>query len=270
VFTRSDKERLMRSVSANLTGAGFGSSRRQTVKIGSESFEFPPLVYVKPELERIFKNGGSPTGILTGETVLDAQFTRAAMISTLQKRRPLVHIASHFKFEPGDEANSFLLLGDGNAFTLDEMKRQKDLFAGVELLTLSACDTAAQRENADGREVDGFAELAQRLGASSVIASLWAVRDDSTAELMARFYKTYNNQKGANKASALRTAQLALLTGEYKTAGAANRQLMRVDLETAEKFKIDLAKQKLFDYAKNPKFAHPYFWSPFILVGNWK
>ncbi len=270
VFTRSDKERLTRNVSANLTGTGFGSSRRQTVKLGSESFEFPPLAYVKPELERIFKNSGSATGVLSGETMLDAQFTRATMISTLQKRRPLVHIASHFKFEPGDEANSFLLLGDGTAFTLDEMKRQKDLFAGVELLALSACDTAAQQADADGREVDGFAELAQRLGAGAVMASLWKVQDNSTAELMARFYKTYNSQNGANKATALRSAQIALLSGEYKTAGVANRQLMRDDRETAEKFKIDITKQKLFDYAKNPKFAHPFYWSPFILIGNWK
>jgi CHAT domain-containing protein len=270
VFTRSDKERLTRSVSANLTGIGFGSSRRHIVKLGGESIEFSPLVYVKPELERIFKNSGSTTGVLTGETMLDAQFTRAAMISTLKKRRPLVHIASHFKFEPGDEANSFLLLGDGTAFTLDEMKRQKDLFAGVELLALSACDTAAQRENADGREVDGFAELAQRLGAGAVMASLWKVSDVSTAELMTRFYKSYNNQNGANKASALRAAQLALLGGEYKTAGAINHELTKEEAEMAEKFKIDLTKQKLFNYDKNPKFAHPYYWSPFILIGNWK
>ncbi len=270
VFTRADRERLTRDVSANLTGTGFGSSRRHTVKLGSESFEFPPLVYVKPELERIFKNSSSTTGVVTGETMLDAQFTRATMISTLKKHRPLVHIASHFKFKAGDEANSFLLLGDGTAFTLDEMKRQKDLFAGVELLALSACETAAQQEDSNGREVDGFAELAQRLGAGAVMASLWAVRDDSTAELMARFYKNYNGQKGANKASALRSAQIALLRGEYITAGAANRQLTRKDAETAEKFKIDLTKQKLFNDAKNPKYAHPFFWSPFILIGNWK
>ncbi len=270
VFTRADRERLTRNVSANLTGTGFGSSRRHIVKLGSESFEFPPLVYVKPELDGIFKNSSSTTGVVTGETMLDAQFTRATMISTLKKRRPLVHIASHFKFAPGDEANSFLLLGDGTAFTLDEMKRQKDLFAGVELLALSACETAAQQKDSNGREVDGFAELAQRLGAGAVMASLWAVRDDSTAELMARFYKNYNGQKGANKASALRSAQIALLRGEYITAGAANRQLTRKDAETAEKFKIDLTKQKLFNDAKNPKYAHPFFWSPFILIGNWK
>jgi CHAT domain-containing protein len=253
-----------------LFGTGFGGSLRHTVKLGSGVFKARELPAVKTEMARIFKNNNSTTGILSGEVLLDAQFTRSAMISTLQKRRPLVHIASHFIFKPGDEANSFLLLGDGAAFTLDEMKRQKDLFAGVELLALSACDTAAQQEDSNGREVDGFAELAQRLGAGAVMASLWEVQDESTAELMTRFYKTYNSQKGANKATALRSAQLALLSGEYKTAGAANRGMIREDAETAAKIKIESAKLKPFNYAKNPRFAHPYYWSPFILIGNWK
>jgi CHAT domain-containing protein len=144
VFTRADKERLTRSVSANLTGTGFGVSLLHKVKYGDKVFNARELPAVKIEMARIFKNTSSTTGVLSGEVLLDAQFTRSAMISTLQKRRPLVHIASHFKFEPGDEANSFLLLGDGTAFTLDEMKQRKDLFAGVELLALSACDTTAQ------------------------------------------------------------------------------------------------------------------------------
>lgn len=270
VFTRADKERLTRSVSTNLTGTGFGSSLLHKVRYGDKVFNARELPAVKTELARIFKSGSSTTGILSGEVLLDAQFTRAAMIATLQKHRPLVHIASHFKFEPGDEANSFLLLGDGTTFTLDEMKQRKDLFAGVELLALSACDTAAQQADATGREVDGFAELAQRLGAGAVMASLWEVSDNSTAELMARFYKTYNGQTGANKASALRSAQMALLSGEYKTAGAANRQLTREEAERGEKIKIDSAKLKAFKIDKASPFAHPYYWSPFILIGNWK
>ena len=44
------------------------------------------------------------------------------------------------------------------------------------LLTLSACDTAATRADANGKEIDGFAELAQRLGANAVMATLWQVR----------------------------------------------------------------------------------------------
>ncbi len=270
IFTRADNERLTPNVMPNLKGTGFGSSESHTVKLAGETFNAAALPSVKTELARIFKNGNSTAGILPSEVLLDERFTKAGMLAELQKRRPVVHIASHFKFEAGDEARSFLLLGDGMTFTLNEMKREQNLFSGVDLLTLSACQTAAQRADASGREVDGFAELAQRLGAGAVMASLWEVSDNSTAELMSRFYKTYNSQNGANKATSLRSAQIALLRGEYKTASAANRQLTREDAKISDKIKIDSAKLKPFKAAKTAPFAHPYYWSPFILIGNWK
>ncbi len=270
IFTRADKERFVRNVSANLTGTGFGSSESHTVKLAGEIFNASALPSVKTELSRIFKKGNSITGILPGDFLLNERFSKARMLSELQKRQPVVHIASHFKFQAGDEARSFLLLGDGTTFTLDEMKREQNLFGGVDLLTLSACQTAAQRADASGREVDGFAELAQRLGAGAVMASLWEVSDDSTAELMARFYRNYRSRAEMNKAEALRTAQLALLYGVYKTAGATKRELTREDALTATKIKIDSAKLKPFKANKKAPFAHPFYWSPFILIGNWK
>jgi len=48
-------------------------------------------------------------------------------------------------------------------------------FGGVDLLTLSACDTASGGTGANGKEVEGFAVLAQRKGAKAVIATLWPV-----------------------------------------------------------------------------------------------
>jgi CHAT domain-containing protein len=81
----------------------------------------------------------------------------------------------------------------------------------VELLTLSACNTAATQSDAQGKEIDGFAELAQRLGAGSVMATLWQVSDDSTPWLMKEFYSIRQSNGGATKAGALRNAQLALL-----------------------------------------------------------
>lgn len=87
---------------------------------------------------------------------------------------------------------SNLLLGDGTKLTLEDIKNAPDdLFKGVELLTLSACETGVQKEReSDGREIDGFAELAQRKGAKSVLASLWKVDDESTSQLMTQFYQT--------------------------------------------------------------------------------
>lgn len=265
VFTRSDRERMTRAVTARRSGSGFGSSEAREVVLDGATLNAGALPFVRVELDRIF--GQRPTGgILSGDFLLDAKFTKAAMLRRLSEHRPLVHIASHFRFVPGDEARSFLLLGDGAPFTLDEMKQQQELFAGVDLLTLSACSTAAQRPDANGREVDGFAELAQRLGAGAVLASLWEVSDDSTAELMTRFYGGYRG--GTDKANALRRAQLAVLKGEYrKRPATGNRLLVQ---QNAEGVKLDPA--LLIPYRSDPAapFAHQYYWSPFVLIGNWK
>jgi CHAT domain-containing protein len=271
VFTRVDKEQMTREPARDVTGAGFGSSEEHTVEVGGDRLTASALPQVKTELARIFGGPDSNGRAVAGDVLLDERFTKPAMLAELAKRRPLVHIASHFRFEPGDEARSFLLMGDGTAFTLDEMKRQQDLFKGVDLLTLSACETAAQKPDANGREVDGFAELAQRLGASAVMASLWEVSDSSTAELMARFYADYAgpNRGRMTKAAALRSAQLALLKGKYDLVTDADRRLRLerpvTDGESPEKAKLIPFKPK-----KGAPFAHPFYWSPFILIGNWR
>ncbi|MBD0345663.1 MAG: CHAT domain-containing protein, partial [Coleofasciculus sp. Co-bin14] len=74
------------------------------------------------------------------------------------------------------------------------------------------------------------AGLAVRSGARSTLATLWSVQDDSTAEFMVKFYQELT-QPQRSKAEAIRQAQLALL--------------------------------------KKPKYQHPFYWAPFILVGNW-
>ncbi|HBL10917.1 MAG TPA: hypothetical protein DD379_05835, partial [Cyanobacteria bacterium UBA11162] len=95
----------------------------------------------------------------------------------------------------------------------------------IELLVLSACQTAA----GDKRAALGLAGVAVRSGARSTLATLWSVKDQSTAQLMSEFYQELS--KGVRKAEALRTAQLNLL--------------------------------------KQPKYEHPFYWAPFVLVGNW-
>ena len=170
--------------------------------------------------------------ILHGEVKLDEQFTEASLRATLLKRYPVVHIASHFRFQPGDQAQSFLLLGDGGHLSLAELKTMPNLFGGVELLTLSACNTGL----GDGSEVEGFGTLAQRKGAKAVVASLWPVADESTSQLMQEFYRIRESSRGMTKLEALRQAQLKLLHGDG-TAAAPH--------------------------------AHPFYWAPFFLMGNW-
>ena len=282
VFTRADQERMTRNVQTVWTGLGFGSSNAATVDVLGDKISFNALPGVSEELTAIFKN---TKGILNGDVLSDAKFSRKSFLNALKQKRPLVHIASHFSFRAGDESRSFLLMGDGTAFTLEEMKQEKDLFQGVELLTLSACNTAAQ-QSGNGREIDGFAELAQRLGAGAVMATLWQVSDASTPWLMRDFYATRQSKAGMTKAEALRQAQLALLNGTAQTKPLPNTEKgagSKINIEIVPKgtrrdgnqtrtgvVKIEESDAPLYKKNGKPPFAHPYYWSPFILIGNWR
>ena len=283
-FTRADSERMTRVPSRQWTGLGLGSSQEHTVELGGSRLRFGALPGVDEELRAVFGSAGHGSGVLEGEVLPDDKFTKAAMLAALRRRRPVVHIASHFSFRPGDEARSFLLLGDGSVLTLAEMKAQKDLFAGVELLTLSACNTAAQQADADGREIDAFAELAQRLGANAVMATLWPLADESAPRLMGEFYRKRQAGGGMVKAEALREAQLALLTGNARIK--FSNKPRRAGPDPARVAIVSKAEQRggrgtrsdiIFVEAKNAPsykrdrrkpFAHPYYWAPVILIGN--
>jgi CHAT domain-containing protein/Tfp pilus assembly protein PilF len=187
---------------------------------------FSPLPAVGKELDAII---GTAKDRLPGVVALDKDFTKERLVTELGRRYPVVHLASHFAFAPGDKDNSFLLLGDGSKLTVSELERLPNLFAGVDLLTLSACNTATGDLPGDGQEVESFAVLAQRKGARAVFATLWPVADQSTGWLMSRFYR----QRKVPKVLALREAQLDMIRGQA-----------------------------------DPKWQHPYHWGPFIVIGN--
>ena len=158
--------------------------------------------------------------------MLDAAFTEDSMKQALGQGYPLIHIASHFDFEPGNETNSFLLLGgkstEGTHLTLAELREDPDLtFTDTQLLTLSACDTAMGGSTGDGREVDGLGILAQQKGAKAVVASLWEVNDASTGLMMQEFYRLWTTNHSISKAEALRQAQLELLHGQLTNSSNA-------------------------------------------------
>ncbi|MGV0961068.1 MAG: tetratricopeptide repeat protein [Limnohabitans sp.] len=192
--------------------------------------EFKALPAVKAEMSSIFKTSGS--GVLPGEIYLDEAFDAKRLKDVSQRKFQLLHVASHFQFSPGTEINSFLLLGDGQQLSLGDIRTQNYRFDNVDLLTLSACDTGlGGGRDAQGREIEGFGVIAQQQGAKAVLATLWPVADQSTATLMASMYKQ-RQAKSLTKIEALRQAQLSLLS--------------------------------------QPKYAHPFYWAPFILMGNWK
>ena len=239
------------SVAAPWTGLGLGVSH--------EHPGFDALPGVRAELAGII----GP--VVPGQTLLDAQFTQASFLAALKRRsHPLVHIASHFSLS-GRDTDSFLLLGDGGHLSIAQIKADPNVFAGVDLLTLSACNTAMEVRSAGGKEVEGFGALAQRLGARSVLASLWPVADASTPVLMREFYRLRRLHPRQSKASDLRQAQTELLYGKAAASSPPSKT------NRAQRAKVaGVTDTQLPPFATDPKapYAHPYYWAPFVLIEN--
>jgi CHAT domain-containing protein/Flp pilus assembly protein TadD len=231
-FTLASRTRLAATPTPGWKALGMGMSKAQP--------GFVALPSVPEELHGIVRdeNSKSNLGVLPGKVLLDAEFTADQLKNSLRVSYPVVHIASHFELQPASEDSSFLLLGDGSHLTLTQLGLIPNLFANVDLVTLSACNTAVGLTNASGAEWESLGMIAQRKGAKAVIATLWPVADDSTKLLMQQFYRVHEMERGISKTEALRRAQLALLEG----IGGSNPS----------------------------RFAQPYFWAPFVLIGNWK
>jgi len=202
---------------------------------------FNALPSVEKELNSIIQNGtDDKEGILQGIIYLNADFNRKNLSAVLDKGYPVLHIASHFIFQPTTDQNSFLLLGNGQELTLAEIRDAYD-FGKVDLLTLSACQTAMGGTYAKGQEIEGFGALAQKQGAKGVLATLWPVDDQSTGQFMQQLYRIHTLNP-VTKGQALRQAQQSFIAAR-KAMGA----------------------QAIY-----PKYYdHPYYWAPFILMGNW-
>lgn len=232
---------------------------------------FDPLFAVPEELGCIVSDDASTastgkckTGVLPGRRLMDDSFTLARFEDEIG-RYPVIHIASHFQLTPGDDKGSFLLLGGGadKRFTVDRLRNQN--LSDVDLIVLSACNTATPGgARSNGIEIEGFGSVAHEAGAKSVIATLWSVFDASTKDVMVEFYRGFRRGK-ITKAEALRRAQIAVMNGQYKPKdGAAVRSDDLVVFEDEENSRIP------FKIDPKAPFAHPYYWSPFTLMGNWR
>ena len=129
------------------------------------------------------------------------------------------------------------------------------MFANVDLVTLSACSTGFQIGQADGREVNNLGVVALLLGAKGVVASLWNVNDRATAAFMAHFYRNWREHPEMGKGEALRRAQADMAQGRITAEG-----------ETASDRGIQVERTA----ATSGGWTHPFYWAPFILIGNWK
>jgi CHAT domain-containing protein len=222
-------ERYAIAVAPGLTlvedAAGKEGQRGSTLSGGiTESVQdFPALPYVEPEMQAVQSYYG-------GKTLKDAQFLIPRFEQELrQASYSVVHIASHGQIE-SDPRKSFLLAYDGR-ITMDHLedylKFSRLRAESVDLLTLSACRTAA----GDDRAALGLAGMAVKAGARSALATLWYVSDQASSMLVTEFYRVMS-AGGIGKAAALRQAQRTVLA--------------------------------------DPRYRHPSYWAPFLLIGNWQ
>ena len=239
----STGEAPMRRAS-DLRACGLGVTRA----IGPHS----ALHGVREELMAVIRTADNAHGVLPGIIRLDEAFTTDALGEALSSRYSVIHIASHFAFRAAQEASSYLLLGDGSKLTLADLARLD--FTGVELMVLSACDTATGGGHGQsGREIEGLGALARHQGARSVIATLWPVRDFATALIMRRFYQSYF-QRGLEPPEALRQAQLSIRSAAIGEG--------TVGLGPARGF----VGSEDCEYPS--RWDHPRYWAPYLLIGE--
>lgn len=175
-----------------------------------------------------------------------------------------LHFATHGQFKSDSPMNSGLYLArdaeNDGVLTVGELY---SLRLSADLVTLSACETGLGKINS-GDDIVGLSRGFLYAGARSIVGSLWSVEDSSTAQLMVSFYK---NLKTMSKLEALRQAQLQLIRGEARSDLLARRGIGGVGKlgEVPEP-----NSQSPISIPASIPTSHPYFWAPFILVGDGK
>ena len=192
------KPKSLQTAKLNILMAGVSEKRL----INNQQFN--PLSNVEIELDAI------KSQIPNSKKLLNQSFTDTNLEKQVDSAKyNVVHIATHGNFSSNlEEAyiltwNKLLKIEDFDK--LFQINTNIDSQA-IELLVLSACETA----NGDKRATLGLSGIAIRAGARSTLASLWAVEDESTAQLASQFYQELQNNQ-LNKAKALQQAQIKLL-----------------------------------------------------------
>ena len=167
---------------------------------------------------------------LPSQVLIDQDFTPESLQQeTTATAYPIVHIATHGQFS-STQAETFLLAWD-KRIDVNQLRTilQQRTTAQPDAVELLVL-SACNTAVGDQRATLGLAGLAIRSGARSTVATLWPVDDRTTSKLMGQLYQALAQQQ-TTKAEALRQAQLSLLQDRFS--------------------------------------RHPYYWAPYILVGNW-
>lgn len=168
--------------------------------------------------------------VYRAKMLLDDDFRLEEVRRQLQRANfSIVHVASHARFDHRLQ-NSSIEAHDGT-IDLNELEQliRPSQYRGTPIGLLVL--SACETAVGDDRAALGLAGLAVKCGARSALASLWTVNDEATAFLVSNLYRELHDAAGKSKAQALRGAQRALIGSEA--------------------------------------FRHPFYWSAFVLIGNW-
>jgi CHAT domain-containing protein len=167
------------------------------------------------------------------QVLFGADVTKKAVVAEEVLSKRIVHFATHGRLNSSDPLKSYIQLAANDSTDLSELTLGEVgglAFNKVDQVTLSACETAVGDKEPDGGELTTLAHTFTTAGATTVLASLWSVGDESTKEFMVEFYTQL--AAGKSKAAAVQSAEVKLL--------------------------------------KNPKFSRPLYWAPFVLMGDWR
>ena len=235
--------------SINLTDTSYHSIKNSSIlAMGAAEFKDPKVVRlpaVPLELSTIRQDR-------QGRSFLNQEFT----LDNLRRQGSrgqfgIMQLATHGSFDMSNPSNSYIQLWDGK-LRFDQLRELGN--QGLELLVLSACETAFGNSDAEL----GLAGLAVQSGVKSVLASLWQVDDAGTLGLMSEFYRQLNLQGVTVKAEALRQAQIAMIDGDLRVEGGQLRSASRgadVSLPSAEN-------------QGSVNLSHPYYWASFTMIGS--
>ena len=136
----------------------------------------------------------------------------------------------------------------------------------ADLVTLSACESGLG-PMVRGEHFVGFSQAFLLAGSRSVVVSLWPVRDDATSLLMGRFYENLV-RSDANSGSLMTKAEsLAEAKKWLRELTMADLERLSTTLAPEVRGRLRRRDPDSTPVAVHP-FSHPYYWAPFVLVGD--
>jgi CHAT domain-containing protein len=222
------------------------------------------------------------TEILLGSEASEQRLDALAVAGRLKDFR-ILHFATHGVIDPASAWHSALLVArDRLPDELAQARKGAKVYTGrltveaisrwqldADLVTLSACETGLGKHGG-GEGFLGFAQVLFKAGARSLLLSLWKVDDAATALLMTRFYENLLGQREGLQAPLGRAEALREAKGWLRGLRRSQVEALAVQLTKGELRGTVAALKPLAKPADNEErpYAHPNYWSAFILVGD--